>query len=276
MQRFENLLEPFSPHLLSLRLSSSPGSLQVAIQAFFDESGRICPGSHVAFGGCAAHHEAWPVITREWLTILKPYGIDSVSMKDAIRFENSFAGWRCRVNERDDLLCELVRVAMKNIELTTAFCMPADVFSAFSDEQKKAYGSPIYCGFACIMQQLVERTASLGVDESIQICCDNSQKYAVKCLQLYHQLRQDNKEFKRRCRSISFSEDQNFTGLQLADIFIYCVRSLEWSGSSPDPLVRKLMSIFEPHGYKVDDYICGSDSSLTSGTFVRRERIITA
>lgn len=271
--RFQRLIEPHSPHLRSLGngISFEQEGLNVALQAFFDESGKLCPGSHVAFGGCAALADSWSTISNRWYRILEPHGITSVSMKDAMRFKGSFAGWEDRQEERDSILCDLVKAAVDNIEFFVAFTMSTDEFALLSAREREQFINPVYCGFAGCMKQLLDRSSRF---EPIQICCDNSEAHSEKFLRLYHDLRRDNPEFKKRCGNITFGEDQSFTGLQLADIHVYCVRHLEWNTGETDPLVAKLMALIEPDGHVVDTFVPHPKRGLASGALARGRRIV--
>jgi Protein of unknown function (DUF3800) len=269
----DQLIVPSSVYFSSLKdgLSSDPEGITMPIQAYFDESGKLGENGYVAFGGAAALDTSWPAITSRWLKILKPYGMISISMKDAVRFENAFAGWENRIKERDELLCDLARAAVIDIEFFTVSCMSLADFKALSREEQRAFKDPVYYGFVGCMHQLLDRAPA---NEPIQISCDNSEKYSGKCLELYHQLRQANPSFRKRCGHIAFGEDQWFTGLQLADVYVYCVRHLAWNKQQPNPLVASLMSILDPHGYVEDDYIWHPHVDFVSGRLERGERIV--
>ena len=233
----------------------------------------VVTGSFDGTGGGEAGYE-WgdcPKSSNRWSKILEPHGILSISMKDAMGFRGSFAGWQNRPEDRDRILCELVKAAVDNIEFFVAFTMTTDEFASLGAEERERFGDPIYCGFAACMKQLLKRSSKF---EPIQICCDNSETHSKKFLSLYHDLRRDNPEFKRRCGNITFGEDESFTGLQLADIHVYCVRHTQWNASKIDPLVAKLMAIIEPQGYVEDIFVPHPKRGLASGIVESGGRII--
>ncbi len=265
------VIESSSPYLKSIGLSSEPEGITMALQVFFDESGRLQDGSYVAFGGCVASEASWKAIERNWNQLLSPHGMYNFSLKDALEFRGNFLEWRNRCQERDDLICSLARIAFENVDFFTYFCMSYEEFQALSEDEKEKYDNPVYYGFTGCMRQVLERSQRT---EPIQICCDNSEKYSEKCLQLYHQLRFGYPEFKLRCGHIAFGEDQWFTGLQLADLYVYCVRHREWNKGSLDPLVVRVLAILEPNGYVEDVYERDFGAGLVSGNLKKSERII--
>jgi hypothetical protein len=237
----------------------------MALQAFFDESGKLADTKSCVFAGCVASAGRWAVISEEWAKALNATkGIKSVSMKDALSLRGDFAGWQD--NERDEFLTKLVEKVRPNVEIFVASSMTKSQFDALSVSARKACGNDfVYAGFVGCIKQVLSRT---DPSEHLQISYDNSEQYAVECLQLYQKARVRDAEVKRRCASVGFGEDELFVGLQLADIYAYCVRH----SSSPMPLVAKLRAIIEPHGYVEDIFEHRQGDDLTDGRIIKGDQ----
>jgi hypothetical protein len=237
--------------------------LVMALQAFFDESGKLADTQNFAFAGCVASQHQWAVIGEEWTKALNAAGrggIKSVSMKDALSLRGDFAGWND--GARDEFLTSLVERVRPYVEMFVASSMTKSQFDALSQSARKACGNdPAYAGFSGCIKQVLGQT---NENELLQICCDNSEEYSVKCLRLYQRMRVRDAEVKKRCVSLAFGEDEMFVGLQLADVHAYCVRRPD----SGLPIVAKLRSIIEPQGYKEVIFEHRTGEELADGTIV--------
>jgi hypothetical protein len=222
--------------------------LLVSIQVFCDESGKVGDSKNVVVAACVASPESWAALAEKWKFFVNRAGISGIgfgSMKDAVHFKNSFAGWRCRVAERDELLAELAGLVAHYGDMLTASYVATSAWNAMPEQRKRKMKNPVYALSEGVILQIVEHSSA-----AIQLCFDSCEEYAPTWLSLYHALRRNSPEFKRRCGNITFGEDEFFIGLQVADMYAYCVREILDRGDKATPLVRRLNSILEerkPH-----------------------------
>jgi Protein of unknown function (DUF3800) len=220
-------------------MAEGPSSNIIMLSVFFDESGKLADTDYVVFAGAVGFDEQWSVMAQKWAITIAQRGLTHISMKEAIRLEGPFAKWAGREVERDDLLVSLINIATPIIGFYVVASVSSLAFRSLPVEQSRKLKNPQYCGFeACLKQTL---TKSKG---PINSWCDSSEEYAVECLKLYAQLRRKDAEFKQRCVSIRFAEDQVFPPLQLADVVAYCARQ-KVSGNTPLPVVQRILDIID-------------------------------
>jgi len=241
----------------------------VAIQVFLDESGKIGDSKHIVCAAVAAKPAAWETLADKWCRRL-PRGIRSISMKEAVGFRGQFKDWKTRAKERDELLNDLARFAHNDVEIATASCISAADFRATSPAQRgRLKDDPLYAEVEGCIKLVMARTHP---GELLQVCFDSSEEYAVQCIRIYHKLRFTNEEFKQRCGNIAFGEDEYFIGLQLADMYAYCVRAQLDADGQPVPLVDDLMATMAPSGFHEDEYGYPAGYGLGHGKLTMRTR----
>jgi hypothetical protein len=251
-----------------------PGKIKgyiMAIQIFLDESGHISDSKLVVVGAVAAIPGAWEALADEWCKKLRSEGIIYLSMKEAMNFRGQFSDWKDRVKDRDELLRVVAGFANRFVSIATAMYVSAEAFHAASSSQKRGlWNNPLYPGVEGCIKHVMART---DPGEPIQICCDSSEEYAIDCLKIYHRMRRFNADFKRRCGNIAFGEDEFFVGLQLADMYAYCVREQASVQDASVPLIDELMLILSPRGHHEDEYSYEIGKGIGQGIIKLRQRI---
>lgn len=215
----------------------------MVLRAYFDESGKLADHQFVVFGGCIAPEPNWEVITTRWNEHIFPRGLSCISMKDAMNFRGQFAGWTNRMDERDEMLYELLDMSFPLIDAFVTSPMSTAEFNALSPENRRLVRNPQYCGFEGCMRLIV---SGMKPEDDLHVICDSSEEYSPQMLKLYIQLRTKNEEFKKRCAAITFAEDHMFPPLQLADMVAYCARQrLALAEDVQYPIVKRVMDRLE-------------------------------
>jgi hypothetical protein len=80
---------------------------------------------------------------------------------------------------------------------------------------------------------------------SLQIVCDLSEEYSAQVLKLFHKLRSQSEEIKRRCHALFFADDRYIPILQLADMFAYVCRAFHAGG--PPELFLDIIELLTGH-----------------------------
>jgi hypothetical protein len=221
------------------------GLLMAVLHAYFDESGKVSDTTTIAFCGILAYEDDWTGISRTWNIALKDAELPYVKMGDAMNWRGPFELWKKgesnREDLRDSLLKGLVEESAKRLYNVGTVPYSASDFKALPEKEKRRYRDPLYMCFESALKAMVHTAPA---KHSIHLCCDNSEEYSGKCLELYQQLRQRNPELKRRFRALTFAEEEDFAGLQLVDIFAYCQREIHWQGESARSIVKELNAAF--------------------------------
>jgi hypothetical protein len=212
------------------------------LEMYLDESGKINDRPHIAVGAAMGYVANFGALDQEWRARLEASRIGHLSMKDAIRCEGEFAGWSDRSEERDALLRDLAGIVKRlSIVLIGTAASTAEFHGRPERQKDGLFNNAMYgCIEGCIKAGLraIPR-------EPLQLCIDNSEEYAVKCIKVYHKLQSNHPEFRRRCHLIAFGEDERFPGLQIADMVAYCERA-RLSPELTFPIVTEILSILSP------------------------------
>lgn len=220
--------------------------LVATVVAAFDESGKLADTQYVVFAGSVATYEEWDVVSGKWKNLLANAQVDYLSMKEAMHSHGQFEGWKEKEKDRDDLLIALAEMFHSLIKYHVATPIESSQFRKLPPAVKKLLKNPQYCGFESCMRQVA---GSLPDDYVVSLMCDCSEEYAVECLKMYLRLRAGDQQFKSRCVSISFCEDENSPALQAADMLAYSLRA-DYSRETSDPpkVVNELLRIFRSDG----------------------------
>ncbi len=227
---------------------ASRSGYRLVMQVFFDESGH-CDQPVVVFGGLVIEASFAPASANAWMETLKAENLAVISMKDAMSFTGSLFGWRHdedRIARRDALLKRLAVCVIRDVKAFICTPVSQSDFAALPADERKKYKDPKYLGFQLCMAKALEECPD---GEQMQVCYDNSQECAGEVLRLYQRMRKDDLEFKKKCRSITFGEDEDFALLQLADMYTYCVRENEARGKTTRGIILELLQVLEPGGY---------------------------
>lgn len=213
--------------------------------AVFDESGKLADSKMVVFAGSVATAERWNVMSEKWNAEMGRRGIRYLTMKEAMHLRGEFQGRDPK--ERDELLLTLAESLHSIVGFHVAAPMSNAEFSGLPLHARQLLKNPQYCGFQACMHASVAFARNPNL--KLALYCDSSEEYSVQCLKLYLKMRRLVAEFKDKCVSLTFSEDEHFPPLQAADMLAYCVR-LDYTRDSamPQPVIEKLLSIFGRDG----------------------------
>ena len=95
-------------------------------QVHCDESGKLHDTKNVAFGVCVFREDEVAGFWRRWNDLLKDANIAYLHMKEAMRLEGEFRGWKDRKTgeaERDELLEALGKLLHERSGLQIFFVM---------------------------------------------------------------------------------------------------------------------------------------------------------
>jgi hypothetical protein len=236
------------------------GFPMIVVRAFFDESGTSHKDAHVVFGGALTTDDCWRVLSFKWQELIGNKHIPYIHMADAMYYRGPFADWKGRERERDELLVSLVEMTVPLMEFYVSSPIPMEDYKKFPKELRYRLRDPHYSGFEiCVKQTMI----MLGKGRFLQIICDQSDEYSPECLKIYLKPRKNNPEFRRQCIGITFGNDEFFPPLQLADVFAYCERQeCNKERFTPEPVVQRLLEIFNARGIRRGGGLYGLDSTL--------------
>lgn len=216
--------------------------------AAFDESGKLSNAEYVVFGGSVASIEAWGYIVQEWDKRLASHGIPYLSMKEAMKLKGPFEGWEHRTQERDLLLIDLAKLLHSSVNFHVVSPVKSSSFKNSPESVRRGLANPQYIGFEGCMKAVVSGTT----EDKIAIYCDSSEEYSPLCLKMYLKMRNLDEEFKNKCVSLTFAEDEHFPPLQAADMVAYCARTdYTRTIATPQIIIESLIEILKSNGKQV-------------------------
>jgi len=227
--------ETFSP----LWGASLESTVMMALQAYFDESGKLQDknADHVVFGGIAGKMDEVSVFSRKWQAILGS-DVDHIHMKDAMHFNGAFRGWGNRESRRDEILIECAKVAFENSAMLIVSEMEKKAFHSLAETQRKRLKNPVYGGFEGCVRALAQSFPG----HDFNLWYDESQEYAETCLKMYQRMKSMHVNFAHRLPSITFANDEKCPGLQAADMVAYSAFVVGRDGSSAPRIVKAINS----------------------------------
>jgi hypothetical protein len=178
-------------------------------------------------------------------------------MKDAIHFHGPFVNWKRDVQRRDALLFDLAELLSKAPIMRVASPMTTADFKALPDTQRKKLGNNIaYCGFEACIQGMLNQ----GPNLALHIACDLSEEYAKQCLTLFNKIRVRNEDIKSRCFAITFADDKQHLGLQVADMVAYCARAETLAPTTaPELIIERIIELFRSQRTEVGTLLYRAD-----------------
>jgi hypothetical protein len=221
--------------------------------AFFDESGKLANSEVVAFGGCVGPTNATAEFSHDWEAFLVHNGLMYTSMKDAMHFRGPYLGWKDNPGKRDAVLRGLAQLLADSKLLMIATPMTTAEFKALPQSQRDKFWNDVeYAGLEACTISVLSQSPRIFVNA----ICDLSEEYSEKCVKLFHKLRARDEVIKTRCVAITFADDTRTSGLQAADMIVYCARANhQRSTIPPDPLIDELVSILASHGTSENSFV---------------------
>ena len=222
------------------------GGLLAVLQGYFDESGHLNDqADHVIFGGVAGRLDEVSVFSRKWRELLGS-DVDHIHMRDAMRCEGAFRGWKDKEDARDELLIEAARLIQSESAMLVVSDMDKQDFRSLPRDQQKKLKNPTYGGFEICIRGVIAQFPT----HDLHVWCDESEEYASTCLKIYQRMKSLNTQLASRLPSITFANDEKYPGLQAADMVVYSSYVTTRDGPSAPKVVQEIYTLLskERHG----------------------------
>lgn len=220
---------------------------------FADESGKQSDlnASSVAIGGIVVPTDEQDGLARKWAETMGN-SVKHISMKEAMSFNGQFKNWDDRVNDRDDLLEALAKVAFDRSMSIVGSTLDVVEFKSLPQEQQKRLRNVIYAAFESICRNICVVGDQRQDRTRFHLVYDLSEEYSVQMLRLFHRIRMTSIHYRDTIRSISFVDDEISPGLQAADMVAYCLRQRQLNAETARTgIVGRLCEILFPANFDV-------------------------
>lgn len=196
--------------------------LMAIFQAFFDESGKFKDKQVISFCGLCSPPARINKFEDEWKTLLRHYGLTSLTMKRALRrkikFSHDVAAHS--VEERNAVLKRFAACIREHFELGVAVTVDVKAYSDWGSNPKRLLvgsDNPHYFSFIIGLIASVQHV-EVQKDNRLSFICDDDEETAINCYKLYRKAKATVPQIRRTLAAISFAEDEDFVPLQAADL----------------------------------------------------------
>jgi hypothetical protein len=200
------------------------------VQGFIDDSGAKGQGRHFVLAGLIAHSDEWALFSDEWRICLaqKP-AIRYFKMREAAGRTAQFR--RFSKSQRDDKLRSLAQIINGYAKISIYFAVDLDAHAeTFGRINKKPLNEPYFWPFQNVTLGTCFELWDLGWRERFEIIFDEHVIFGPRAKAWYPALRDVMKVREPDAYLIMpvdplFRTDDEFTPLQAADLFAWCIRN---------------------------------------------------
>lgn len=195
-------------------------------QCYFDESGKFKDHQVISLCGLCAPASRVQEFEEEWKQLLRSSGINSLSMKRALRRTRRLSNCidEQTAQERTEVLKPFASCIRKYFEIGVAIAVDVEAYHKLSVAAKKKVGGsddPFYMAFLCAVMAPSKR---LREEDHVSITCDDDQETAWNCYKAYRAVKKHESLLHNRLVALTFANDEKFVPLQAADMLASLVR----------------------------------------------------
>src|SRR5260370_39230283 len=125
-------------------------------------------------------------------------------------------------NKRDKLVLDLATLIYRAPMIRLVSPATSSGFRSLPDGQRKKLGGDLQYP---VFESCLKGSLDLNPEFGLVITCDLSEQYSAGCLKLFHKIRMQDPDARKRLLGIHFADDKSHAGLQAADMVVYCARA---------------------------------------------------
>ena len=194
------------------------------VSAFFDESGKFHDQSVISLAGVASCATDFSPFHDDWTRHLRLNGLKSLSMKSALNCQKPLSPKRKAIGiaNRIDALLPFANCIRKHLQVITGIAVDVQAFRNSPSHLREVWSDdPIYMAFAAVVMEIL---GPLNEGDRISVIYDDEEKVGLTVFRLYRKIKISYPSARRQLASISFADDNVFTGLQAADFLASLIR----------------------------------------------------
>ena len=196
------------------------GLIMTIFQAFFDESGKFKDKRVISFCGLCTPQARVHEFEAEWKGLLTHYGLQSLTMKRALRRKIKFSERieAKSADERNAVLKPFAFCIRKHFDLGVAVTVDVNAYRDWPLDAKRKIGGSDDPHYLAFLTALGGCTKYIHGDDRLSVICDDDQGTAMNCYRFYQRVRTVEPDSKNKLASITFADDGEFAALQGADL----------------------------------------------------------
>jgi hypothetical protein len=156
----------------------------------------------------------------DWKGILRGFGLDSLTMKRALRRKIPFSPntEAKSVEERNNVLKPFVDCIRRYFTFGRAVAIDVEGYKKWPPQARKRVGGSDDPHYFAFLSGLLGPAKYISNEDRFSLVCDDDKQTAMNCYRLYGRVRTINPELKRKMVAITFADDDVFVPLQAADL----------------------------------------------------------
>ena len=200
-----------------------------------DEAGKLESSDYTSFCGYVGTAGEWGRVSEEWNALRVSWGVPPTHMRCIMHPERprceSWADIRNKwgsdwESKRDDMLKDFGGV-IRHSHLAAMGCVVDSAhFKAMPDSVfKQQHKNPIYLSLFTLIGDSLDRVDVIDKHLAVSLVVDDDETYAVNCYKFLASMKEQIPRFKERITAITFGNDSQYPGLQMADMLAYEARN---------------------------------------------------
>jgi hypothetical protein len=200
-----------------------------------DEAGKLASSDYTSFCGFVGSADEWARVSGEWTALRIAWGVPPLHMRCVMQPDRpgcqQWADIKARWgsdwdDKRDDMLKDFGAV-IRHSNLAAMGCVVDSAhFRAMPDSLwKRQHQNPIYLSLFTLIGESLDRIDVYNKHLSVSLVVDDDEECAMNCYKFLNSMKKQLPRFNERITAITFGNDNEYPGLQMADMLAYEARN---------------------------------------------------
>jgi len=205
------------------------GARRGMIHVCADEAGKFGRSRTISFAGWVAYQEKWEAFGEKWFDLMKKYRIRSIHTTSLMsRNPAEYQGRQFSAEEKIGLLKASLELMHQYAGMVIACAVDCQSFKAMPARFRRKHGKHphVFCFdkfIECLFECMENVSQHVGQLPPVTMVFDDNPEYAARCYTMFSKRRYNDPRWKTRFRSICFTDDALYPGVQMADIMVWLV-----------------------------------------------------
>lgn len=224
------------------------GELMAFFMIYGDEAGKLEKSDYTSYCGYVGHVAEWERVSMEWNSMRLTWGIPPLHMRCLYAPERSGckewqevqkqwgADWE---SKRDYMLLEFGQIIRNSSLACVGSVVDAKYFRSMPDSEfkRRHKESPFFMGLHTLVMEALDKIDRVDKCQSVSLIIDEDYEYGKQIYDMLSAMKIAFERVKQRISAITFGRDNDYPGLQMADMVAYEART--W-------MVKRIQNSNEP------------------------------
>ena len=201
-----------------------------------DEAGKVESSDYTSFCGYVGTAMEWERVSTEWNALRIAWGVPPLHMRCAMYPDRSKCDewgalkikwgkdWE---DKRNDMLIDFGGVIRHSSLAAMGCVVDAAHFKSMPDSvfKRQHQNNPIYLSLFTLIENSLDRIDVCNKHLSVSLVVDDDEEHAIDCYKFLNSMKEELPRFRERITAITFGNDNEYPGLQMADMVAYEARN---------------------------------------------------